>query len=115
MKKNRIADVIKNKREHFIAKFYILSDIEDNDHGSEYHLFFKANGKSRWEPSEKNYSNLQYIVLTNKEIRYFRTIYEEQYKTVVLNENGRIYTHKEIGFDKSGIVPLNNQITIFEQ
>ena len=115
MKKNRLQDLINEGKEHFIAKFYVMSTIlDDDDHASEYHLFIKGDKKNRWCPKEKDYSNLQYLILSKKEIIFFRSVCETGYNTVVQNEDGKIFTHKEIGFNKEGIVPLNNQITIFE-
>lgn len=115
MKKNRILDLINSRTEHFIIKFYVMSTIlNDDDHGSEYHLFIRGDKKNRWCPQEKDYSNLQYFVLKKKEIQFFRGMCEKNYNTVVFNEDGKVFTHKEIGFNKEGIQPLNNQITIFE-
>ena len=115
MKKNRIQDLINQGTEHFIAKFYVMSTIiNDDDHASEYHLFIRGDKKNRWCPKEKDYSSLQYFVLKKREIQFFRSVCEESYDTVIQNEDGKIFTHKDIGFNKEGIVPLNNQITIFE-
>jgi hypothetical protein len=105
MAKNRLSKFIKEETEHFIAKFYLLSEIETDDHSACYQLFYKSNGKGRWNPRCEEYSGLQYIVLNSVEIQHFREVYEDKYKTEVHNEHGRIYILKEVGFDKTGIIP----------
>jgi hypothetical protein len=103
MAKNRLVKVLKDKTPHFIAKFYILSSMESEDHGTEYHLYFKGAGKGRWTPSSKEYTNLQYLHLNEEEILHFRAICADKYKTEIVNEHGRIFVHKELGFSKEGI------------
>jgi hypothetical protein len=116
VKNNRLEDIINEGKEHFIAKFFVMTSIlNSDDHAVEYQAFYKSQGKGRWNPQCLEYSNLQYIVLKQFEVFYFRDIFDEQYETIVFNDHGKIYTHKEIGFNKEGIRPLKNQVTLFEQ
>jgi hypothetical protein len=111
MPKSVLKDMLSNSVEHFIAKYYVKAKMDYDSFLTKYEVYYKANGKGRWNPTCETYQGLQYIELNKEDIRLLHDNVGRLYKIEVSNKHGVIYTSKELGFRKEGI-KRNNKYTL---
>lgn len=103
MPKEVLRDMLSKSTEHFIARYYVKANMEYDNFLTKYEVYYKANGKGRWNPTCETHSGLQYIELDKNDIRFLHDNMGSLYKIEVSNSHGTIYTSKKIGFNKRGI------------
>lgn len=96
---NKLKQVLNNKTQHFIIKSYITSSFEYDRKKDEYHLYW-YNRNSGVDIEFLRYKNMSNKKMNKKELKlFFSTI--SQYKESINDENGCVWEHIELGFDKS--------------
>jgi hypothetical protein len=98
---NKLNQVINDNTQHFIILSYVTTVFEYNRKKSEYHLYWYNKNKGI-DPDDINYKNLSYKKMNNKEIRFFQSIVN-QYNLDLDYEDGKIWSHKQIGFNKDKV------------
>lgn len=99
---NKLKQIIDNKTFHFIAKSFIFPAFEYNRKKSEYHLYW-YNAKKGIYNDLHRYQCLSHKLLNKKEMRLFLDN-QNVYNKEVDSDDGIIWVHKEIGFDKRKVL-----------
>jgi len=107
---NKLKQIIDNKTYHFITKSYIYPAFEYNRKKSEYHLYW-YNAKKGVYNDLHRYQCLSHKVLNKKEMMLFLdnlSVYNKE----IDSEDGVIWSHKEIGFDKNKVLINQYKLSI---
>lgn len=99
---NKLQQIIDNKTYHFITKSYVFPAFEYNRKKSEYHLYW-YNAKKGIYNDLHRYQFLSHKLLNKKEMRLFLDM-QEKYTKEINSEDGILWVHKEIGFDKNKVI-----------
>lgn len=99
---NKLKQIIDNKTFHFIAKSFVFPSFEYNRKKSEYHLYW-YNAKKGIYNDLHRYQCLSHKLLNKKEMRLFLDS-QNVYNKEVDSDDGIIWVHKEIGFDKNKVI-----------
>ena len=99
--KNKLQDVLNNKTEHFILKSYVMTVFEHDRKEPEYHLYW-YNKNAGNNPEHPEYIMISHKKMGKKELRFFRSIID-QYKRCNECEDGVVWEHKELGFNKKRV------------
>jgi len=105
---NKLKQVIGNRTEHFIMKCYITAAFDFDRKKSEYYIYW-FNRNAGVDPDFMKYKNMSNKKMSRTEVSFFKSI-ESSYNKVDYGEDGIIWEHKDIGFNKSLVVV--SQITI---
>jgi hypothetical protein len=97
---NTLKEFINSKTQHFVAKHYIKAKFDEDAFVSKYEVYYKAQGKGRWNPMCETHKGLRYITLNEKEIHWLLKSLGTLYKVELQNKHGIIYVNNELGFDK---------------
>ena len=99
---NKLKQIIDNKTFHFIAKSFIFPAFEYNRKKSEYHLYW-YNAKKGIYNDLHRYQCLSHKLLNKKEMKLFLDN-QDIYNKEIDSNDGIIWVHKEIGFDKRKVL-----------
>jgi len=99
---NKLKQIIDNKTFHFIAKSFVFPAFEYNRKKSEYHLYW-YNAKKGIYNDLHRYQCLSHKLLNKKEMRLFLDN-QNVYNKEIDSDDGIIWVHKEIGFDKRKVL-----------
>jgi hypothetical protein len=99
---NKLNQVVNNSTQHFIILSYITTIFDYDRKKGEYHLYWYNKNKGV-DPDDTHYKNLSYKRMNNKEIRFFHSTMN-QYNLDIDSEDGKIWSHKEIGFNKDKVI-----------
>lgn len=99
---NKVKQVIENGTQHFVLKCFITPSFEYNRKKSEYYLYW-FNKNAGIDTESMRYKNMSSKKIGRSEIKYFLSIIES-YQLNDFGEDGCIWHHKQIGFDKSQVV-----------
>ena len=99
---NKLKQIIDNKTYHFITKSYVFPSFEYTRRKSEYHLYW-YNAKKGIYNDLHRYQCLSHKLLNKKEMRLFLDS-QNVYNKEIDSEDGIIWVHKEIGFDKRKVL-----------
>lgn len=100
---NKIKQVIENGTQHFVLKCYITASFEFHRKKSEYYLYW-FNKNAGIDPEIMIYKNISCKKIGKSELRYF-LINSDHYNKIDFGDDGCIWEHKEIGFNK-GLVKI---------
>jgi hypothetical protein len=108
--KNKLADILKNKTEHFILKSYITAAFEHERKEPEYHLYW-YNKYAGQNPEHPSYLMLSHKRMGKKEFRMFLSMLHDYVKCNDCDD-GCVWEHKTFGFNKNK-VKLTEQMKLF--
>jgi len=96
---NKLKQVLKNNTQHFVIKSYITPSFEYDRKKEEYHLYW-YNKNSGLDPEFFKYKNMSNKKMNRSEIKFFNSL-KDSYLEVLKDNNGSIWEHKELGFNKN--------------
>ncbi len=95
---NKLRDIVKNKTQHFVIRSYMTAAFEYERRKEEIHLYW-YNKNSSFDLELGKYQNMSFKKMNKKELKLFESIIDQYIKTVDY-EDGCVWEHKEIGFNK---------------
>lgn len=95
---NKLRDVLKDKTQHFVIRSYMTASFEYDRRKEEMHLYW-YNRNSCFDLELGKYQNMSFKKMNKKELKLFSSIIDQYIKTID-DEDGCVWEHKEIGFNK---------------
>lgn len=98
---NKLKQVLKNSTQHFIIKSFLTAAFEYDKKIVEYHLYWINLNKGIYEEFPL-YKLLCFKKMNAKEIKFFKQT-EDTYELRISSEDGKVWDHKELKFDKEQV------------
>jgi hypothetical protein len=105
---NKLKQVIENGTPHFVLKCYISASFEFHRKKSEYYLYW-FNKNAGVDVDTMRYKNMSNKKMGKGEVRFFLSI-SNLYELNDFGDDGCVWHHKEIGFNKDQV--LISQLSI---
>jgi len=99
---NKLEEIVKNETEHFIIRSYLTASFEYDRKIPEYWIYWYNPNKGQDEENPQ-YRFLSSKKMNKKEVRFFYDILTS-YISIIMNKDGDVWQHKDIGFNKNKVV-----------